>query len=183
MAAGSGVKERLGVAPGSVFPFPKADMLTTISIKHRIQHMKQNTVDILLVEDNILDAELTLRELKKHHLANNLVHLKDGEEALDFLFANGEDGNTAHVLPKLVLLDIQMPKVNGIEVLEQIRSHELTRKTPVVILTSSKEDPDIRRCYELGVNSYIVKPVNFERFTEAIRSLGLYWLLLNQPPT
>jgi two-component system, response regulator len=145
--------------------------------------MKQDPVDILLVEDNALDAELTLRELRKHHLANNLVHLKDGEEALEFLFANGSTGGATTSLPKLVLLDIQMPKVSGIEVLQQIRAHELTRKTPVVILTSSKEDPDIRTCYDLGVNSYIVKPVNFERFTEAIRILGLYWLLINQPPT
>jgi len=141
--------------------------------------MNQDPVDILLVEDNALDAELTLRELKKHHLANHLVHLSDGEEALEFLFANG----ARHSLPKLVLLDIQMPKVSGIEVLHQIRSHELTRTMPVVVLTSSKEDPDIRRCYDLGVNSYIVKPVNFERFTEAIRTLGLYWLLINQTPT
>jgi two-component system response regulator len=141
--------------------------------------MKQDPVDILLVEDNALDAELTQRELKKYHLANNLVHLKDGEEALEFLFANGSIDS----LPRLILLDIQMPKVSGIEVLQQIRSHALTRTTPVVILTSSKEDPDIRSCYDLGVNSYIVKPVNFERFTEAIRTLGLYWLVINQPPT
>ena len=141
--------------------------------------MKQDSIDIWLVEDKPLDAELTLRELKKHHLANHLVHLNDGEEALDFLFANG----ATHSLPKLILLDIQMPKVSGIEVLQQIRSHGHTRTTPVVILTSSKEDPDIRRCYDLGVNSYIVKPVNFERFSEAIRTLGLYWLLINQPPT
>jgi len=142
--------------------------------------MNHDPVDILLVEDNIDDAELTIRELRKHRLANNLVHLKDGEEALTFLFGSGKVGGT---LPKLVLLDIQMPKVNGIEVLQQIKSNELTRATPVVILTSSKEDPDIRRCYGLGVNSYIVKPVNFEQFTEAIRNLGLYWLILNQPPT
>lgn len=145
--------------------------------------MDQNPVDILLVEDNINDAELTIRELRKHRLANNLVHLKDGEEALSFIFGSGTAGKLSHTLPKLVLLDIQMPKVNGIEVLQQLKSHEHTRATPVVILTSSKEDPDIRRCYELGVNSYIVKPVNVEQFTEAIRNLGLYWLLLNQPPT
>jgi len=145
--------------------------------------MNQNPVDILLVEDNMHDAELTMRELRKHRLANHLVHLKDGEEALDFLFGPGKAGRARGNLPKLVLLDIQMPKVNGIEVLQQIKSNELTRATPVVILTSSKEDPDIRRCYDLGVNSYIVKPVNFEQFTEAIRNLGLYWLLLNQSPT
>jgi two-component system response regulator len=140
--------------------------------------MNQNPIDILLVEDNIHDAELAMRELRKHRLANNIVHVKDGEEALAFLFA----AETSHSLPKLVLLDIKMPKVSGIEVLQEIKLHELTRMTPVVILTSSNEDPDIRRCYELGVNSYIVKPVNFERFTDAIRNLGLYWLLLNQLP-
>jgi len=145
--------------------------------------MNQNPIDILLVEDNIHDAELTMRELKKHRLANNVVHLKNGEEALEFLFASGKAADISHGLPRLILLDINMPKVNGFEVLHQLKSHELTRTTPVVILTSSNEDPDIRRCYDLGVNSYIVKPVNFERFTEAIRSLGLYWLLLNQSPT
>ena len=144
--------------------------------------MNQNSVDILLVEDHINDAGFTLCELRKDRLANNLVHLKDGEEALAFLFGPQGAGGTPNTLPKLVLLDIQMPKVNGIEVLQQLKSNALTTAPPVVILTSSKEDPDIRRCYELGVNSYIVKPVNFEQFTEAIRNLGLYWLLLNHPP-
>lgn len=146
--------------------------------------MNPDSVEVLLVEDNPTDAELTIRELKKYNLANNLVHLKNGEEALDFLFATGEFAGNRNVMypPKLVLLDIQMPKINGIEVLQQIKQDPRTRALPVVILTSSKEDPDIRRCYELGANSYIVKPVNFERFTDAIRTLGLYWLLLNQPP-
>ena len=146
--------------------------------------MNLNTVELLLVEDNINDAELTIRELKKHHLANNLFHVKDGEEALDFLFATGKFANTRDVnhVPKVVLLDIQMPKVNGIEVLQQIKADERTKATPVVILTSSKEDPDIQKCYKLGANSYIVKPVNFERFAEAIKNLGFFWLLLNQPP-
>ncbi|RYZ32704.1 MAG: response regulator [Sphingobacteriales bacterium] len=146
--------------------------------------MNLNAVEVLLVEDNQTDAELTIRELKKYNLANNLVHLKNGEEALDFLFATGKFAGDRDVMfpPKLVLLDIQMPKVNGIEVLQKIKLDPRTQTMPVVILTSSKEDPDIRRCYELGANSYIVKPVNFERFTDAIRNLGLYWLLLNQPP-
>ncbi|MGG9961968.1 response regulator [Ferruginibacter sp. SUN106] len=146
--------------------------------------MNLNSIDLLLVEDNINDAELAIRELKKHNLANNLFHVKDGEEALEFVFATGRYSGSRSLenAPKLVLLDIQMPKVNGIEVLQQIKKDERTRSTPVVILTSSKEDPDIKKCYELGANSYIVKPVNFEGFAEAIKNLGFYWLLLNQPP-
>jgi CheY-like chemotaxis protein len=146
--------------------------------------MNYNSVEVLLVEDNMNDAELTIRELKKHHLANNLFHAKDGEEALDFIFATGKYAGIRNVnhSPKVVLLDIQMPKVNGIEVLQKIKSDERTKTIPVVILTSSKEDPDIQKCYALGANSYMVKPVNFERFAEAIRNLGFYWLLLNQPP-
>ena len=146
--------------------------------------MTQNSVDLLLVEDNINDAELTIRELKKNNMANNLIHLKDGEEALAFIFGSGKYAGQQHTLPrpKLILLDIQMPKVNGIEVLQKIKADPGTRTIPVVILTSSKEDPDIQKCYALGVNSYIIKPVNFESFTEAIKNLGFYWLLLNQPP-
>jgi two-component system response regulator len=146
--------------------------------------MNFNTVDLLLVEDNMNDAELTIRELKKHNFANYLHHVKDGEEALEFIFATGKYAGVrdAENPPKLILLDIQMPKVNGIEVLQKIRSDERTSLTPVVILTSSKEDPDIKACYKLGANSYIVKPVNFEGFAESIKNLGFYWLLLNQPP-
>ena len=146
--------------------------------------MNHNSVDILLVEDNPDDAELTIRELKKHNLANNLFHVSDGEEALEFIFATGRYANTRDldIAPKLILLDIQMPKVNGIEVLEKIKSGEFTKSIPVVMLTSSKEDPDIKKCYALGANSYIVKPVNFEGFAESIKNLGYYWLLLNQPP-
>jgi len=146
--------------------------------------MNQKSVDVLLVEDNVNDAELAIRELKKHNLANKLLHVMDGEEALEFIFATGKFAGVRDILfpPKIVLLDIQMPKVNGIEVLEKIKSDERTKITPVVMLTSSKEDPDIKRCYALGANSYIVKPVNFERFAEAIKNLGFYWLLLNQPP-
>lgn len=146
--------------------------------------MNQNSVDILLVEDNINDAELAIRQLKKHNMTNNLVHVTDGEQALEFIFATGRFNGTRTIdhAPKLILLDIQMPKVNGIEVLEQIKADERTKKIPVVILTSSKENPDIQKCYALGANSYIVKPVNFEGFAEAIKNLGFYWLLLNQPP-
>jgi two-component system response regulator len=147
--------------------------------------MSQHPVEVLLVEDSINDAELTIRELKRNHMANNLFHVKDGEEALNFLFASGNYSNSGDNLcpPKLILLDIQMPKINGIEVLNQIRLDTRTRTTPVVMLTSSNLDPDIQKCYELGANSYIVKPVNFDRFAEAIRNVGYYWLLLNQPPS
>lgn len=146
--------------------------------------MNHNSVEVLLVEDNLNDAELTIRQLKKHNLANNLFHVKDGEEALDFIFSTGKYADTRDILypPRLVLLDIQMPKVNGIEVLRKIKSDENTKSIPVVMLSSSKEDPDIRNCYALGANSYIVKPVNFQGFAEAIKNLGFYWLLLNQPP-
>lgn len=144
--------------------------------------MDNNLVEILLVEDNTSDAELTIRELKKHNMANNLVHVKNGEEAMDFIFATGKYAGKRDIQfsPKIILLDIQMPKVNGIEVLEKIKTDPRTRSVPVVILTSSKENPDIKRCYELGANGYIVKPVNFEAFAQAIKNLGFYWLLLNQ---
>jgi len=147
--------------------------------------MNQNSVEILLVEDNIADAELAIRELKKHNMANNLVHVKDGEEALAFIFGTGKFAGKRDIAypPKVILLDIQMPKVNGIEVLERIKTDERTKVIPVVVLTSSKEDPDVQKCYKLGANSYIVKPVNFEGFAQAIKNLGFYWLLLNHPPT
>jgi two-component system response regulator len=146
--------------------------------------MNHNKIDILLVEDNINDAELAIRELRKNNMANNLYHVEDGEEALEFMFATGRYEGSRDILnsPKVILLDIQMPKVNGIEVLERLKADPRTQHTPVVILTSSKEDPDIKKCYALGANSYIVKPVNFEGFAEAIRSLGFYWLLLNVKP-
>jgi len=146
--------------------------------------MNPNLVEVLLVDDNITDAELTIRELKKHNMTNKLVHLKNGREALDFIFATGKFAGSRDVAfqPKLMLLDIQMPKVNGIEVLQKIKANPKTCSMPIVILTSSKESPDIQKCYNLGANSYIVKPVNFESFAEAIKNLGFYWLLLNQPP-
>lgn len=146
--------------------------------------MNLNTVDLLLVEDNIEDAELATRELKKHNFANHLFHVSNGEEAIDFVFARGKftGQRTADNPPKLILLDIQMPKLNGIEVLQQIRSDERTKAIPVVMLTSSREDPDVKACYHLGANSYIVKPVDFEGFAQAIKNLGFYWLLLNQAP-
>jgi CheY-like chemotaxis protein len=146
--------------------------------------MNPNSVDVLLVEDSLHDAELTIRELKKHNMANNLFHVTDGEAALDFIFARGhfETNRDMGFPPKLVLLDIQMPKLSGIEVLRAIKTGDRTKLVPVVMLTSSREDPDIATCYDLGANSYIVKPVNFEGFADAIKNLGFYWLLLNQPP-
>jgi two-component system, response regulator len=139
--------------------------------------MIDNVIEILLIEDNPDDAELTIRTLKKNNLANNLIHLQDGEEAMAFLFSR-----TERITPKLILLDLKMPKVDGIEVLRAIKSDESRRSIPVVVLTSSKEERDIVESYKLGVNAYIVKPVEFEKFTEAIKQLGLFWLILNEPP-
>ncbi|RYZ97706.1 MAG: response regulator [Sphingobacteriaceae bacterium] len=144
--------------------------------------MNNNEVEILLVEDNLNDAELTIRSLKKVNLANSLYHVKDGAEALDFIFAKGEYADRkAENRPKLILLDIKMPKIDGIEVLRQIKLNQNTKTIPVVIMTSSKEEQDIITSYHLGVNSYVVKPVHFEGFVKAVCELGLYWLITNQP--
>jgi CheY-like chemotaxis protein len=140
-------------------------------------------VEILLVEDNTADAELTLRALKKHHLANRVVHVRDGEEALDFIFSRGAySSRSAGRGPKVILLDLKLPKVDGLEVLRVLKSDPRTQIIPVVVLTSSKEENDIIASYRLGVNSYIVKPVDFDKFIAAVKDIGLYWLLLNQTP-
>ncbi len=140
-------------------------------------------VDILLVEDNPRDAELTIRAFKKHNLANQLYVAKDGAEALDFIFCQGEYAEHAKLrLPKVVLLDLKLPKIDGLEVLHAIKSNEQTCRIPVVILTSSQQDPDIKSAYDLGANSYVVKPVNFEGFVEAMSQLGQYWILVNITP-
>jgi two-component system response regulator len=142
-----------------------------------------NAPDILLVEDNPHDAELTLRSLKKKNLANQLVVVEDGEAALDYLFCRGRfAGRDPIAVPKVVLLDLKLPKISGIDVLRALKQNEQTRAIPVVVITSSREDPDIKTAYELGVNSYVVKPVDFDAFTEAVSTVGLYWLLVNQPP-
>jgi two-component system response regulator len=139
--------------------------------------------EILLVEDSESDALMTIRALKKNNLANKLLHLEDGAEALDFIFAEGAySDRKIENHPKVILLDLKMPKVGGIEVLRRIRGDERTKRIPVVVLTSSKEDPDIAKCYDLGVNSYVVKPVEFDEFQKAISNLGLYWMIVNQSP-
>ncbi len=143
--------------------------------------MNEEQVEVVLVEDNPDDARLTIRALKKQNIANNLVHLKDGEEALDFFFATGPfAGRNTNNMPRVVLLDLKMPKINGIEVLAKLKANEKTRSIPVVVLTSSAEDPDIEKCYALGANSYIVKPVNFDDFMKAVSEMGMYWVLLNK---
>ena len=140
-------------------------------------------MDVLLVEDNASDAELALRALRGRGLRNVFVVAKDGAEALDFLFARGKYADRdLEQGPKLVLLDLRLPRVDGIEVLRQVKADERTRMIPVVILTSSRQDPDIQQCYELGANSYIVKPVDFDKFAQSVAEVGYYWLLLNEPP-
>ena len=134
-------------------------------------------IDLLLVEDNLEDGELTLRALKKNKLANQITWLKNGEEAIDFL-KKTHNGS----LPKLILLDLKMPKVSGLDVLKFIRTNEKTKNLNVVILTSSKQEQDLFNTYELGVNSYIVKPVEFNKFIEAVKEIGFYWLMLNERP-
>jgi two-component system, response regulator len=142
-----------------------------------------NEVEILLVEDNPADVELTLRALKKNNIANRVEVAGDGEEALDFIFARGKySERRIESLPKLILLDLKLPKIGGLEVLKEIKGNPRTRVIPVVILTSSKEEKDIVESYSLGVNSYIVKPVDFSKFVDSVRDLGMYWLLINQPP-
>src|SRR5262245_32548515 len=142
--------------------------------------MDQQDIDILLIEDNHHEAELAIRSLKRNNLANKLMHIDDGAEALDFIFSTGAHaGRKTTFSPKLILLDLKLPKVDGLEILRRLKSADATSMIPIVVLTSSKEEKDIIESYKLGVNSYIVKPVNFESFTKAIADLGMYWLLLN----
>ncbi|MDF2437980.1 MAG: response regulator [Bacteroidota bacterium] len=141
-------------------------------------------LEIILIEDNVDDAALVIRALKKNNLANKMIHLKDGAEALEFFFGKDDKNpELPNVAAKVVLLDLKMPKINGMEVLERVKSDPRTKQIPIVVLTSSAEDPDIKRCYELGANSYIVKPVEFDNFSKAVADLGMYWLILNNPPT
>ena len=140
-------------------------------------------IEILMVEDNPTDIKMILRVLSKKNLVNKVQVVRDGEEALDYIFAKGTYAHrNIKDFPRVIFLDLKLPKVNGIEVLREVKSHELTKVIPVVILTSSKEEPDIKECYSLGANSYIVKPVNFENFAESISNLGLYWVIMNEKP-
>lgn len=140
-------------------------------------------IDILFVEDSPIDAELTLIALKEENLANNVIWLQDGAQALDFIFAEGEyTHRNIESQPKLILLDLKMPKVGGIEVVQRIRSDERTKRIPIVIMTSSKEEKDVVDSYQLGINSYIVKPVDFDKFSKSVKEIGFYWLLMNHSP-
>ena len=139
-------------------------------------------VEILLVEDNPRDAELTIRALKRKNLANSLYHVEDGVEALDFLLGRGAySGRDMNEPPKVVLLDLKLPRINGLEVLSTLKGDERTRTIPVVIITSSAEDPDVKKAYELGANSYVIKPVQFDSFIDAMAKIGIYWLMVNHP--
>ena len=144
--------------------------------------MIENAVEILLVEDNPNDVELTLHALRKNHISNRIHVVRDGAEALEFIFCTGAYAErNIQETPKVILLDLKLPKVDGLEVLQRIKADPRIRATPVVVLTSSREERDVVESYRLGVNSYIVKPVDFKKFTEAVQQMGLYWLLLNQP--
>ncbi len=143
-----------------------------------IAHIK----DILLIEDNPADAKLTMIALQECNLSNRVLHLEDGEEALDYIFCKGKyAGRDTTDLPVLILLDLKMPKVDGVEVLEKIKADERTKAIPVTVFTSSQESPDVKRCYELGVNSYVVKPLDFDSFNKVVSDVGLYWALVNLP--
>ena len=144
--------------------------------------MTQDAVEILLVEDNSSDVELTLHALKKHNIGNHIEVVRDGAAALDFIYGSGayQGRNTANT-PKVILLDLKLPKIDGLGVLQKLKSDERTRSIPIVVVTSSREERDLTASYQFGVNSYVVKPVDFEQFSEAVRQLGLYWLLVNEP--
>ena len=144
--------------------------------------MNPEEVEIIVIEDDPNDAELITRVLKKHNLANKLVRLEDGAQALEFLLGKGEKNREEeHFAPRVILLDLKLPKVDGIEVLRQLKADERTRHIPVVILTSSREERDLERGYELGANSYVTKPIKFDEFAKVVSDLGLYWMLLNKP--
>jgi len=146
--------------------------------------MKNNVpIEILLVEDNPYDVELTLRAFKQYHIANHIHTVRDGAEAVEFIFCAGAYADRDFSAPKLILLDLKLPKLDGVEVLQRIKADPRTRRIPVVALTTSNAERDVQGCYQLGINSYIVKPLDFKQFAEAIRQVGLYWLLLNRLPS
>ncbi|MBS1654102.1 MAG: response regulator [Bacteroidetes bacterium] len=145
--------------------------------------MNQTVIDILLVEDNPHEAELAIRSFRKHHLANSLLHIDDGEQALNFIFSEGVYAQQQKSRkPRLILLDLKLPKIDGLQILKRVKADERTKMIPVVILTSSREEKDMLESYQSGANSYIVKPVNFESFSKAVAELGFYWLMLNENP-
>ncbi len=144
--------------------------------------MSEENIEVLLVEDNPRDAELTIRAFKRNRLADRLFHVQDGAEALDFLFGRGKyEGRSTGTLPRVILLDLKLPKMNGLQVLQRIKSDPELQTIPVVVVTSSAEDPDLEAAYQLGANSYVIKPVQFEVFMEAMSRLGIYWLTANHP--
>ena len=144
--------------------------------------MTPDAVEILLVEDNSSDVELTLHALKKHHIANHIEIVRDGAAALDFIYGSGAyTGRNPANTPKVILLDLKLPKIDGLGVLQKLKSDQQTRSIPIVVVTSSREERDLTASYQLGVNSYVVKPVDFDQFSETVRQLGLYWLLVNEP--
>jgi len=146
--------------------------------------MKDNVpVEILLVEDNPYDVELTLRAIKQYNIANNICTVRDGAEALEFIFCTGVYAQRDFSAPKLILLDLKLPKLDGVEVLQRIKADQRTQRIPVVALTTSNAERDVKECYQLGINSYIVKSLDFKQFAEAIRQVGLYWLILNRIPS
>jgi CheY-like chemotaxis protein len=157
-----------------IYPFPTP-------AGRRGQEMS-NLKSILLVEDNLRDAELTLTALEGHGLANEIIHVRDGAEALDYLYRRGPFANRVSADPAVVFLDLKMPKVDGLEVLKTIKSDEKLRSIPVVMLTSSREEADLVRSYKMGVNAYVVKPVDFQAFVDAVREVGAFWAVLNEPP-
>jgi two-component system response regulator len=173
MGAESGQKRNWTVEQLSFSPFQEAHLM-----------MINSYIEILLVEDNPNDVELTLHALQKNKLSNPVHVARDGAEALDYIYGNGEyQGRDIEQKPKVILLDLKLPKIDGLEVLRRLKSDPLTETIPVVVLTSSREERDIVDSYKLGVNSYITKPVDFEQFNTAVQQLGMYWLLLNQPPS
>ncbi len=146
--------------------------------------MVLDDVEILLVEDDPSDAELTIRALRKRHMANRIYHARDGAEAVDFLFARGTFASRSRLAnPKVVLLDLKLPKLDGSEVLRRLKADDRTKAIPVVVLTSSQESADLEECYALGVNSFVVKPVDFDQFAKTVAAVGYYWMLVNQKPT
>ena len=145
--------------------------------------MNKDKISILLVEDNAFEAKLAIRAFTKHNLANSLFHVADGEEALDFIFTRGKYSHRqSEPFPKVILLDLKLPKVSGLDVVKELKSNEQTKTIPIIILTSSNQDKDIKTAYGLGANSYIVKPVEFDQFSKAVADLGMYWMFLNQSP-